>query len=869
MPAAPGSLVIDDNRQGAQDGAALELGVRAQLIESPNLDRFLRRAQEFLDRRDFPGAIQVLQDAIEGRVVNDQPAVKPPPTKPNDPSVPAPTKSEPAKIEEDPFVDEDDPGKAVFSADGRLYRPVLRLCHELVANMPTEGIELYRAKYEVEAERMLASAGRNEVALDALARRYFTTDAGARAVKLLADLLLDGGRFRAAAELLRSLRAQHPRLREGEGLADVTTLEVDLALAVCYQLGGEPTSAAAQLQEMQRLHPGASVRIEGELVPVSDLGQHALFAGSKVSEAPKVPTEETAASWTLADCAALVPQWRIAFNDAKPYAAPTAQNNRVAIFVGEGSGGVVPRASLGEPGLRAVVSGEELVFLEHNRLRRHELASGRVLAESDGAAQMYRIDSGAASPRIAVYDFATSLPAFDAERFYVVTVPTKKLPNAAPVLENRLVALDRKTMAPVWSLGHAAESEEFRAATFLASPTLFRDRLLVPMLVRGVYTLQCLDARTGAPLFRTALHSGGTDLVRAPGSHVVVDRDTAYVMTNAGVMAAIDAYSGVVRWLRRYERLHPLRKHPPQRIARGNQARFGQTLTTAASMPGFQFPSEVLLRDGRLIFAPTDGRCLVCLDQASGEIDWLIDLDLGVTDYMLGADQNKLYLAGKKLTCIDLRTGLLEWDIEVPSTTQGRGAVFGDLIVLPGDRQLHVLDKQTHATWQTRDLPRFLQGQDAMAMRANVQVHGAFLIVGYGGGVEVYASAPALLAMVEGCRDPRERVRLRMHAGDLAGAVEDAGAALEQPGLAAADKVALLAQIWPVVHEVAVSHAAVQQRDAALQLLDRARRWLDRGNDIEQWHLARIEVLRALGDATAAQTELETLRSYMMGDVKR
>src|SRR5690606_40283352 len=135
------------------------------------------------------------------------------------------------------FVDEDDPGKAVYSADGRLYRPVLRLCHELLASMPPEGLELYRTRYEVAAERQFtqALAARDTAALEEIGRRWFATDAAARALDATADLMLDAGRFKAAAEVLRTLRSLHPRFRGGEGLPGLSALDVDLDLAVCHR----------------------------------------------------------------------------------------------------------------------------------------------------------------------------------------------------------------------------------------------------------------------------------------------------------------------------------------------------------------------------------------------------------------------------------------------------------------------------------------------------------------------------------------------------------------------------------------------------------------------------------------------------------
>lgn len=47
----------------------LDVGVAVQMFESPNLDRYLRRAKECLAREDFVQAIKILQDVVEGRTL--------------------------------------------------------------------------------------------------------------------------------------------------------------------------------------------------------------------------------------------------------------------------------------------------------------------------------------------------------------------------------------------------------------------------------------------------------------------------------------------------------------------------------------------------------------------------------------------------------------------------------------------------------------------------------------------------------------------------------------------------------------------------------------------------------------------------------
>ncbi|MEZ5966711.1 MAG: PQQ-binding-like beta-propeller repeat protein [Planctomycetota bacterium] len=853
-PVAPQVLVVEQPQDDKSPGDDLDLGLRAQLIESPNLDRFLRRSQDFLERGDYTGAISVLQDAVEGRVVRDDTA-KPPPGDPT-----APTEEV-----DDPFTDEDDPGKAVYSADGRLYRPVLRLCHELLATMPPEGLDLYRTRFEVDAERQLAAAGFDRGALDALARRYFATDAAARAMGLSADLLLDSGRFKAAADVLRTLRNLHPRFRDGDGLAELTSLDVDLEIAVCHRLADEPATTAAMLHEMSLRYAGASVRIMGELVPVTALPAHPLFGGGLPP--PDAPSPPVADQATFDDFDTLIPIWQRLFVDSKPYASATSNATRTGFVIVNGgeAGGAIPLARLGEPGNTAVRLGDHLVYMEHNRVRVHDLASGRLLHEGDGALTSYRIDAGQASPRIAVYDYATTRVANDGERLYAVLVPTRRMPGASPVLENRLAAMDAETMEPRWTIGHGGDVDDFRAVTFLATPTVFRDRLLVPVLVRGVYCLQCVDARTGEALFRTPIHSAGTDLVRAPGCHVVVDRDTAFVMTNAGVLAALDAYSGVVRWLRRYERLDPFREHGTVRQPRSRQPRFGVTVTTANSLPGFQYPSEILHWRDRLIFAPTDGRCLLCVDSGSGEVEWLVDMRPGEFDYILGDDGQHVYLAGKRVMCVDLRTGIKLWDDEVREPSQGRGCVADGFLVMPGERCLYLLKTTGSASWQKRDLPRFVQGQEPLSTRPNLIVTGPYVVAVHPGGIEVFGMVNALRAVAAREGEPFERARYLQHAGDLAGAIDVLGEQLDRTDLGADERTRLVREVLPLVQEVALAMAVVQQREPALDLLARCRRWLVATADVETWHLARYEVLLALDDTDAAAAELEALRSVASG----
>ena len=148
--------------QGDEDS-----GPSVEMFESPNLDRFVRRARRFLDEERFEDAISVLQSVLDGRTIEaeaagDEPKGQSESAAPSEGAAkedgqqqsqkPSTGQQQPAdrsgdarnaKKDNEPT----DPKQAVFSIDGRIYRPAARLCQEYLASMPQVGIELYQARY--------------------------------------------------------------------------------------------------------------------------------------------------------------------------------------------------------------------------------------------------------------------------------------------------------------------------------------------------------------------------------------------------------------------------------------------------------------------------------------------------------------------------------------------------------------------------------------------------------------------------------------------------------------------------------------------------------------------------------------------------
>ena len=842
---------MNPSAKGNQDS-----GIAVKMFESPTLDRFLRKAQEFLDRDDFGGAIQVLQDVLEGRI---EPGARlegsdedPPPADPVD------------------AAPEDDPTHAVFSSDERLYRPVRRLCQEKLARLPGPGQVLYREMFEVAAARDYETAlARFDVrGLEAIYNRYFATYSAARAMYSAGDLLMHQGRFRAAIQTFRNLLHVYPDELRAE-IAGLSDVYARIKIALCFLEMGERAAAGEILAELEQVDTGVSVRLQGELVGVGQLRESELFSGAAQSDRPHSTRETPVVLRSLPT--SLLPVWEHRFAELQPYRRPSGSRGRNLQV--SGSAPAAPSHSQFSPGTSARFVDGRLAFLDHFRLRIHDVCSGMLQSESDGALVPPPPRQGHARVRVPVYDWAASRVAFDDERYYCIRGPGRPASGVLdPILKNGLIAYDRGTLRPLWSSLDRVARDTPRE-TFLATPTVFGRRLIGPVLVGGAYALQALDGLTGEVLYRVHLHAGGSEFARAPSAPAVVELGIVYVLTNAGAIAAVDAYTGELNWVRRYERTHPLR--PARRRRAGSRTRNAMQRTFRESRLTSFAPSELAVIEGRVIFAPVDGDVLICLDGASGELLWVISRPNSRQVYLLGHNSRFLYLCGERsMMCVDHRTGVRLWEVDTPTGQwEGRGLVSEQVILLPGDRAIYGRAADGSGGWRRVDLPKFFVGREPLTRPANLFASGPHVVVSHAGGVEVFASPEALQELASAATDLERRAALLVQAGDLVAAIEILGPLAADESRTAAERDATARRVLALARDVvlaraahgAAAGAAQRARDDALALMDRCRAWLTQRDLLLRWQLLRIELFRELGERDAVEREQDVLYAMMEG----
>lgn len=902
-----------------QDRPDEDLGAPVELFENPNLDRYLRRAQSFLEQAKYDAAIQVLQDVLEGRTAEFQgPAqtesgagadAKTGPSRPDGgdaakASDVKPTEPKPDAARSTPKSEkgaegakgidrrrfEPDASLAVFSQDGRLYRPVRRLVHEILATLPPAGLEFYRAAYEAPASELLQAAQRDGSlrALEQVANRYFVTIAGGKALVAIADRLMQEGRYRAAVQVLRDLVGIYPA--EHRKRLGVSEVWCRFKIALSLRLAGETAAAHAAVVELAKTFPEESLRIAGELQAVKDLPQSDVFAAEVVAAVTAVRTE-TAVPWLTDDTHELLPLWQYRFRSPDPYRDPKGNSNGEVYWMEGGQVLAMPFGGRYGPGTRvefATGSGDQpplALFLEHFRLRTAAATSGLLIGQGDGPEDPPSPRENSPRARIAAVDRMLLRPIEDDARCYVVLgYQRNSLSQSPEVLKaTELVAYQRDTLARVWSSTQWLDGEDgLREVTFLAAPTVFGERLLLPALRRGAYTLQCLERSTGRPLWHTMLHMGGSQFYKAPGVPVVVVGGIAYVATNAGCVAAVDAFAGDLRWLRRYEREDPLRPRPRTKTKTGRgdgmvviRGGSGNVQFSQSELPGF-WPNELLVADGLLLLAPCDGSALLCLDEATGAPVWLLDnaskyAPFGPIRSIVGANATDLFaLADRHVVCIGRAGGLVRWAVELPAwnglrnTGRGHGALVGDHVVVPGERELLVVDTKGVKPLRRIPLPQFDDSREPLAGSYQISASGPWLALGYAGGVEVFSSASALRQLAATAATPLQRADYLQRAGLVAEAEAVLRTALEGSALAAADRDAVALRLIGMARSRAMAAAKAGRLDLA-GTFDPLLPFASSPAVRRQWHLARLEICKAAANLLAYEQEQERLYAYLEG----
>jgi outer membrane protein assembly factor BamB len=505
-----------------------------------------------------------------------------------------------------------------------------------IGELPPEGRAAYEAAFGAVASRALEEAldRRDEKALRDLAARHFHTRAGARATLLLGDLAFERGDFAAAARAYDALRSRADRQDDP-----------DLRLRLCAiaVLRGDRDA-------LDRLGAGEAGEgeIGGERTEVARFLER-----TPPPREPARPLSPPTSTATLRE-----PAW--SFFLPPPRDSP-AQRYALPFSKTIGRQQDAPRPF----NLFPAVQGGSVFVTDSIRLFALDLLSGILRWEFSGTEEWKQAPVDADAFRDALSPSTVVAPCVD--RGVVVAALQVPLRRAADGKDDfhhipiryilparRLFGFDAATGALLWT--HWSPT----AATLDVGSFHERSTVAAPPVTDGerVYTLSVLyggkidlyacayDLRTGAPVWRTPLVFGqiqqnmfGRFLVEYAGTPPLLSDGALFVATNLEVVARLDAPTGRIEWLSRYE---SLRLKRPQGYSDPERKPF--------------FANRTPVLDGEMLYTtPLDSRYLIGFEARTGVERWkesvgtLAPRDSEGHLSLVGVADRRLYLLGESL----------------------------------------------------------------------------------------------------------------------------------------------------------------------------------------------------------------------------
>ncbi|HEX4123093.1 MAG TPA: PQQ-binding-like beta-propeller repeat protein, partial [Tepidisphaeraceae bacterium] len=667
------------------------------------------------------------------------------------------------------------------------YGSIKDKVRQALSKWPKQGVDVYKAQYEAQADAMLNAAGSADLnALHKIFDTYFITDAGKRAGIRLMNLSMEDGEFETVARIGEQLIKWHPGLGD-----DRAMILFESGLAAYY--GGQPDQALQMLQTLKTQFPAARGTVRGaDQVLAEALAQE--LTAPVAAAAAQGPD-----SWKLSiggnpsrseiSTAGGRPQARLyEINLAEVH--PSANTNPLIRAQMEQQQKIDDAEGIGPGALPAVDRGE-LYFQDGRRVYAVNLDSGLPLPGWEqsypGSGQYTLPDVTGVTQSRQMCVTLTDQDVLAIMGQSVQNVQTMMLQQQMdqPVQQNlpRLVCLNRQTGKPRWIVrmnDMPQALQELRTMEMIGSPLVVGSNVLVLGressqvgfvncycvcfdLATGKFRWKCYIASANvAPMMYFGQPGVNENEEETEFSHPAYADGRVFVQTNVGALAAIDAYDGSVAWLDLYPSNSASTPVNPMfgPFRRGNQ----ETPKPFAGNP-------VIVSKGNVFCIPADSDYLLVYDASTGaEIkrinlkdfaakgaddgDLYKDMQSPLTfNILLAVDGDTITLAGQhdhaaQLCCFDWtkcsdKDLALEWASAPMDSLSGRCFVTTDSVFVPTAKQLVRIDRQGGIIQEDYPPGERSWDTDAGEGPGNVLVTTDRVIIAGAKRVEVYADLTA------------------------------------------------------------------------------------------------------------------------------
>jgi len=639
-----------------------------------------------------------------------------------------------------PELNKETLNSAVHTTDGILYYPARELCVQELSKLPPAALTIYRATYDVPAERIFKAA----MAAPTLDQRiekltevydtYLVSSFGDDALDVAANLSLQLGRYFEALALYRRLLEVYPRD------SDRDLVMARTKAAYCAARIGDSQTRDAILDQLIGENPGRRVRIEGKRIAVENLGEHPVMAviggvnlgGSEDwTVAGGDPSRQRIAEDIPEDMPGK-PFWSYGLHERDSrFWAPFGKwgrrdYDRQRAVVPSEPTDIVSIAHY--PTVRPVVHNGTVFYKDYAQPISRRLSTGSIekiigaivpsapRAEGNyGPQPLHRArpgtglsgnSSGGSQYEMAYRWFDYGGSEIVATNDHLLVTQTTKGPTAflrgrisGAAAPNVLFACRRSngvilwaydqsgllfapslktepTQLEAWKRDHSRHNfAHFRGPGVVSGGILYTivDEKDGPKDQSGGVSLWAMRIADGRVLYRTQLHHHDEIRTGLPGNaSVAVAGAVAYVTTNAGIVAAVDALPpGRIRWIRRYERSFSA-------PGRGAQKRIFVRFTH----------NEPIVAGGKIIIAAPDGKFVEAIDAETGLLAWkLSSAELQDVHHIVGVRGQTLVLAGTSVCAVDIDKGKVIWSHEWLGKRKrhpyGRGFVSDKYVYIP------------------------------------------------------------------------------------------------------------------------------------------------------------------------------------------